>query len=32
MVDIVNGTAETIEHNLLDICGQCEISTSIYYL
>ena len=27
MVDIVNGIAETIEYNLLDICGQCEIST-----
>ena len=31
MVDIVNGTAETIEHNLLDVCGQCEISSSTIF-
>lgn len=31
MVDIVNGTAETIEQKLLDVCSQCEISTSVIF-
>lgn len=28
IVDLANGTAETIERALLDICSQCEIPTS----
>ena len=31
IVDIVNGTAESIEHTLLDICSQREISTSAIF-
>lgn len=28
MVDMLNGTAETIEHTLLDVCAECHIPTT----
>ena len=31
MVDIINGTAETIEHVLLDVCSQSQIPTSTIF-
>ena len=31
MVHIINGTAETIEHVLLDVCSQSQIPTSTIF-
>ncbi len=31
MVDLADGRAETIENVLLDVCRQCDISTSLIF-
>ena len=31
IVDIINGTAETIEKTLLDVCSECEIPSSLIF-